>query len=115
LLTESIDIARLFLTSGEILQQKYRGQPVETFSVEEPGRLVNLKMALLVNQNTASAAEIIAGALKANNRATLVGSPTYGKDTIQLVFNLDDGSSMHIRQSSWWIGFDHRWWTWHRT
>jgi carboxyl-terminal processing protease len=60
-------------------------------------------MALLVNQNTASADEIIAGALKSNLRASIVGSPTYGKDTIQLVFNLKDGSSMHITAAQWWI------------
>jgi carboxyl-terminal processing protease len=103
LLTESINIARLFLTKGEILQQQYRGQPVETFSVEEPGPLAELKLAVVVNQNTASAAEIIAGALKANNRASIIGAPTFGKDTIQLVFNLDDGSSMHITAARWWI------------
>jgi carboxyl-terminal processing protease len=103
LLTESIEIVRLFLKEGEILEQQYRGQPVENFSAENPGPLSDLNLAVLVNHNTASAAEIIAGALRANHRATVVGAPTYGKDTIQLVFNLDDGSSMHITSARWWV------------
>jgi carboxyl-terminal processing protease len=103
LLSESIEIVRLFLTQGDILKQQYRGQPVETFSVEKPGPLVDTELAVLVNNNTASAAEIIAGALNANRRATIIGSPTFGKDSIQLVFNLEDGSSMHITAARWWV------------
>jgi carboxyl-terminal processing protease len=58
---------------------------------------------VLVNHNSASAAEIIAGALKVNGRARLIGAPTFGKDTIQLVFDLQDGSSLHVTAAHWWI------------
>ena len=103
LLSESIEITRLFLARGEILEQQYRGQPVDSYSVEEPGLLKDLDMVVLVNENTASAAEIIAGALKANDRAPIIGTPTLGKDSIQLVFDLDDGSSLHITAARWWV------------
>jgi carboxyl-terminal processing protease len=58
---------------------------------------------VLVNQNTASAAEIIAGALQAHGRAPLIGTHTYGKDSIQLVFELQDLSSLNITSAKWWV------------
>jgi carboxyl-terminal processing protease len=58
---------------------------------------------VLFNRNTASAAEIIAGALQIHSRAQLIGESTFGKDTIQLIFDLDDGSSLHITAAKWWI------------
>lgn len=103
LLDAGIDISRLFLSSGTILEQQYRGQPVESYITDEPGELALYPLVVLVNHNTASAAEIIAGSLQANKRAILIGAPTFGKDTIQLVFDLDDGSSLHITAAHWWI------------
>jgi carboxyl-terminal processing protease len=103
LLDAGIDISRLFLTSGIIIEQQYRGQSVEAYSIEQPGELDKFPLVILVNHNTASAAEIIAGSLQVNDRAILIGAPTYGKDTIQLVFDLDDGSSLHITAAHWWI------------
>lgn len=103
LLTAGVDTARLFLSNGTVIEQQYRGKDVETYKVERPGSLVDLPVAILINQNTASAAEIIAGALQFNERAKLIGSPTYGKDTIQLVFDLQDGSSLHVTAARWWI------------
>jgi carboxyl-terminal processing protease len=108
LLSAGVDTARLFLKDGEIIHQKYRGQDTETYRVEKPGQLADIPLAVLVNQNTASAAEIIAGSLQVNSRAKLIGTPTYGKDTIQLVFDLNDGSSIHVTAAQWWIpGLDH--------
>jgi carboxyl-terminal processing protease len=108
LLSAGVDTARLFLESGEIMYQQYRGQEVEIYRVQRPGPLVDIPLAILVNQNTASAAEIIAGALQAQGRATLVGFPTYGKDSIQLIFPLQDGSSLHVTAAKWWIpGLEH--------
>ncbi len=103
LLTTGIETARLFLREGVILQQQYRNKGVETFRVDEPGPLVDVPLAVLVNHGTASAAEIIAGALQAHKRATLIGAPTFGKDTVQLVFDLKDGSSLHVTAGKWWI------------
>jgi carboxyl-terminal processing protease len=107
LLDAGINIARLFLKDGGIIQQQYRGQEVKTYKVENPGAYAGLPLVVLVNQNTASAAEIISGALQAHKRAQLIGSQTYGKNTIQLVFELSDKSSLHITAAHWWIpGFE---------
>ncbi len=103
LLNAGIETARLFLESGVVIEQQYRGKESERFLVTTPGSLANIPLVALVNHHTASAAEIIAGALQANARAPLVGEPTYGKDTIQLVFELQDGSSLHITSAHWWF------------
>ena len=102
-LTAGVDIARLFLNDGIIMQQQYRDQDVETFQVEKPGPLADIPLAVLINHGSASAAEIAAGGLKVHNRAPLIGSPSFGKDTVQLVFNLDDGSSLRVTAARWWI------------
>jgi carboxyl-terminal processing protease len=103
LLNAGVDVAGLFLTEGEVMRQQYRGQQVRIYQVERPGPLADIPLAVLVNTNTASAAEIIAGALQANGRALLVGTPTYGKNTVQLVFELQDGSSLHVTAARWWF------------
>jgi carboxyl-terminal processing protease len=103
LLTAGVDVARLFLNEGVVIEQQYRGQNVETFRVSQPGTLADLPMVILINQHTASAAEIVAGSLKYHQRAKLIGVPTLGKDTIQLVFDLRDESSLHVTAAQWWV------------
>jgi len=103
LLQEGINIARLFLRDGIVIEQQYRGQKIETYSVEKAGLFVEIPLAVLVNENTASAAEIIAGAIQAHGRAKLIGNTTYGKNTIQMVFDLQDGSSLHVTAAHWWF------------
>jgi carboxyl-terminal processing protease len=103
LLTSGIDSARLFLEEGVIIQQQYSGQDTETFMARRPGPLSDLPLVILINHNTASAAEIIAGSLQSQERAALVGENSFGKDSIQLVFDLEDGSSLHVTAAKWWI------------
>jgi len=103
LLSAGIDTARLFIKKGVILKELARDQGEETFSASSDGPLVDIPLVVLVNHGTASAAEIIAGVLQARERALIIGEPTYGKDSIQLVFNLEDGSSIHITSARWWI------------
>jgi carboxyl-terminal processing protease len=103
LLEAGVDTARLFLKDGIVIEKQFRGQESEAYKVEHIGPLSDIPLVVFVNQNTASAAEIIAGALRVHQRATIIGIPTYGKDTIQLIFELKDGSSMHITAARWWI------------
>ncbi len=103
LVEAGVETARMFLRGGSVIEQQYRGQEVKVFRVEKPGPFVDLPIVLLVNQGTASAAEIFAGALQGQKRAPIVGTRTYGKDTIQLVFDLSDGSSLHVTAAQWWV------------
>ena len=103
LVDAGVEIVRLFLTEGDILQEQYRGENPEVYSVRRPGPLAEIPLVVLINANTASAAEIIAGALQARGRAALIGQPTFGKDVIQLAFELSDGSSLHVTAAQWQI------------
>lgn len=103
LLDAGVNIARLFLKEGIVMEQQYRGRDVQTYRVEKPGPLSEIPLVVLINRGSASAAEIAAGAIKAHHRAPLIGAPSYGKDSIQLVFTLHDGSSLHVTAARWWI------------
>ena len=103
LLDTGIEIVRLFLKDGVVMQQQFRGEGVETYNVDRPGPLADIPMVVFINGGTASASEIIAGALQARGRAKLIGETTYGKNTIQLVFELHDKSSLHVTAAQWWI------------
>ena len=103
LLDAGTEVAGLFLKAGVVIEEQYRGKPVDQIGTEQDGPYIDLPLAVLINQNSASAAEIIAGALKGRQRAELIGTPSYGKDTIQLVFDLHDGSSVHVTTAQWWI------------
>lgn len=103
LLSAGIETARLFLEEGDILEQQYKGQAIETFDVKSPGPLSDMPLAVLINGSTASAAEIIAGALQAHGKAMLIGEPSYGKDSVQLIFDLQDDSSIRVTAAKWWI------------
>jgi carboxyl-terminal processing protease len=103
LLTTGVDIARLFLTPGIVIEEQYRGQEINPYQVKKVGDFADLPIVVLINENTASAAEIIAGAIQARDRAPLIGTPSFGKDSIQLVFDLADESSLHVTAAKWWV------------
>jgi carboxyl-terminal processing protease len=103
LVEAGVAIANLFLEDGEIIHQQFKNKAVEIFSVKNAGDFAGVSLVLLTNNNTASSAEIIAGALKNHARAPLVGGQTYGKTTIQYIFELEDGSSIHVTSGRWWI------------
>ncbi|MCO5568452.1 hypothetical protein L7F22_022151 [Adiantum nelumboides] len=92
-----IEIARMWLEKGVIVyitdsmgvRDIYEADGTGTLATEEP-------LAVLVNKGTASASEILAGALKDNKRANILGEPTFGKGKIQSVFELSDGSGMAV-------------------
>ena len=103
LVNAGVAVARLFLAEGEVMRQQFRDEKEEIFNVVEPGPYTDIPLVILVNGNTASAAEIVAGALVRHDRATLIGAPTYGKTTIQYIFDLQDGASVHVTSGRWWI------------
>jgi carboxyl-terminal processing protease len=103
LLKEGVDVARLFLEEGVIIQHQYKDQNVESHQVKKPGKLADIALVIFVDGNTASAAEIISGSLQAHGRAPLIGTHTFGKDSIQLVFELQDESSLHVTSAKWWV------------
>ena len=103
LLDSGINTARLFLKDGEVIEQQYKNQPSTAEVVQQPGALADLPIVVIVNGGTASSAELLAGALQAHQRALVYGQQSYGKDTLQLVFELSDHSSLHVTAAKWWV------------
>ncbi|MEH2410918.1 carboxyl-terminal processing protease CtpA [Nostoc sp.] len=95
LLQSGIEIARLWLDSGTIVYTVNRQGIQGSFEAQGPA-LTNDPLVILVNQGTASASEILAGALQDNGRAQLVGETTFGKGLIQSLFELSDGSGLAV-------------------
>ncbi|WP_373539582.1 carboxyl-terminal processing protease CtpB [Chamaesiphon sp.] len=95
LLQASVEIARMWLDNGTIVKTVDRKGSNEDFRAVQ-GALTQLPMAVLVDGNSASASEILAGALKDNRRAQIVGAQTFGKALVQSVHSLSDGSGMAV-------------------
>lgn len=95
----AVEIARLFVPSGPVLHVVYKND--ETKSYSATGAQIHLPVAVLVNGNSASASEILAGALKDSNAATLVGTTTFGKGLVQGVYFLNDGTAIKLTQAKY--------------
>jgi carboxyl-terminal processing protease len=101
LLDAGIEVARFFLKDGVVLIEKRKDGGEITYHVETEGLASEVPLAVLVDAGTASASEVLAAALQANQRAKLFGSQTFGKGSVQLVLELSDGSSLYVTNSRW--------------
>lgn len=101
-LEQAVDIAGEFIKSGSVvvIEERADGKKNE-FRTQRIGRLNSIPLVVLVNQGSASAAEILAGALKDTKRAEIIGEKTFGKGSIQEPLEINGGSGLHITVAKW--------------
>jgi carboxyl-terminal processing protease len=103
-LSAAVAVCNLFVKNGEIVTTRGRGGQIrESHSADGRAPFTDFPIAIVVNQETASAAEIVAACLQDNRRAVVVGQRTYGKGTVQELIDLERGcGAMKLTTSSYW-------------
>ncbi len=98
----AVDIAGYFLKPGSpVVKEVGRAVPTLSYTAQGSGALSAMPMAILMNNGTASAAEILSGALNDDRHVPLIGEKSFGKGTVQQLMNLPDGSSLKITVAHW--------------
>lgn len=101
LLEPAVQVAGFFLGGGPVVLEVHGDGQQKTYTAPDAPPLADLPLVVLVDRGTASASEIIAAALRDRAKAELIGERTYGKNTIQYIHRLTDGSGLRISVAEW--------------
>lgn len=110
LLTEAINVASQFIPNGNVMLERNRQGHVRPVPVNSSVPKTSLPIVVLVNGGTASAAEIVAGALKDDRHAPLIGQKTFGTGTVLQQFMLPNGSALLLAVQEWLTPNGHSFW-----
>ncbi|HLL60619.1 MAG TPA: S41 family peptidase [Candidatus Nitrosocosmicus sp.] len=101
-LQSAVYLSSEFLPYGKlIVRQEYTNGDKEDYTVERNGRLQNIPLVILIDEGSASASEIVAGALRDHKKATLIGEKSFGKGSIQEAIDLSKGAGLHVTIAKW--------------
>ncbi len=102
LLDSSVSVSNVWLPKGStVLEEKRGGEVIETFKTSGQPVLAGVPTVILINEGSASASEIVAGALRDNDAATIVGMTSFGKGSVQRLIPLSAGGSLKITIARW--------------
>jgi carboxyl-terminal processing protease len=107
LVDQAADVADEFLDGGVIYTARHRNIVVDEVHAHSGGAFVKEPCVVLVSQWTASASELVAGALQDHKRATIVGEPTFGKGSVQAILSLPGGAGMRLTVSRYYTPSGH--------
>ena len=96
----------MFLSDGLILIQRDVDGQTREYKSTNGDFAESIPLVVLVNGNSASASEIVAAAIKDNDRGTLIGETTFGKGSVQLQYNLSDDSMLRVTFANWYTPDD---------
>ena len=102
LLSSAVEIGDYFLPSGLIVSTKGRGEPEQRYQAISEQRFADVPIMVLINRYSASAAEVLAGALQDHGRATIVGQTSYGKGSVQKLWPIEGGRAIKLTVSRYY-------------
>ena len=100
-LSATVDVTDMFLEEGLILTERNRSGVETRFEARPGGEATDIPMVVLIGPGSASGSEVLASALHANGRATLVGEASFGKGTVNQLFPLSDGGAIYVTTARW--------------
>jgi carboxyl-terminal processing protease len=107
LVDEATEIADEFLSSGGIYSMRHRGEVIEDLKARSGGAFADVPCVALVNEWSASASELLVGALQDNKRATVVGANTFGKGSVQSILPLPAGAGLKLTTARYYTPSGH--------
>lgn len=101
-LQSAVDVSSQFIKDGVVVEERSRNRTTDKKSVNGTGQLTELPIVVLIDKGSASAAEILAGALHDHNRAQLVGETSFGKGSVQEIVSLGNDTSLKVTVAHWY-------------
>jgi carboxyl-terminal processing protease len=100
-LTTAINVADQFLDAGPILTERFGNGDEKQYTADADGRAQKIPLAVLIDQGSASASEVLAGAIQDRERGAIIGDTSFGKGTVQTWMRLSNGGGLRITTARW--------------